>query len=300
MLKIVVFDGGWGGEIVASYLRRELEMVEVIKAIDWRNIPYEEKSLGEIYILTKKYLAPYIGKVDLIVLGGYTVSTALGQLQAEYPQQNFISVGISYKCLLNLRQPPKQIALLCDGALVETSLCDDLQEVLPESTLIIPDTVGWEQLLNMGEMTSEILRWELQEYFALRKPSQCQANLARATRPDRNILKGQLRLQVLEFLAREHSFAIPTKTTEMSLNYDCPNDTDDVSDGYDNGAELAEELLRPDTILLLNTHYWDIKDELQDLFGPRVRIMDFRAKLLHDVCLALGLRGVDGLLGVVR
>lgn len=52
--------------------------------------------------------------------------------------------------------------------------------------------------------------------------------------------------------------------------------------------------LRPDVVLLLNTHFWDIKLELEGLFGYKVRVLDFREKLLHDVCAALKLRGVHG------
>lgn len=54
------------------------------------------------------------------------------------------------------------------------------------------------------------------------------------------------------------------------------------------------ELFRPDVILLLNTHFWSIRSELEELFGYRVRVLDFRQKLLHDTCRALELRGVHG------
>ncbi len=44
MLRIVVFfDSGWGGELVARYLEQELEIVEVIRVIDWGHAPYSEK-----------------------------------------------------------------------------------------------------------------------------------------------------------------------------------------------------------------------------------------------------------------
>lgn len=302
MLKIVVFDGGWGGELVASFLQHELEMVSVTKVIDWLNVPYETKTAAEIYILAQKYLAPFIGKVDLIVLGGYTVSVALEQLRSQYPQQKFVGMGISYNYLLKLRQPPNQIALLCNSSLVETSLCTDLQDYLPESTLIIPDSSGWEELINTGEMTSAVLRTELQDYFALSAPSEAADSLASTTRLQSEMLTGKLRIQVLQFLAREQRLVPQTRSFLESGYQDyCSHEghgskANEASYSYADD-KLAEDLLRPDTLLVLNTHFWEIEPELQEVFGMGARVLDFRSKLLHDVCLALDLRGVDGMLG---
>ena len=55
-----------------------------------------------------------------------------------------------------------------------------------------------------------------------------------------------------------------------------------------------EELITADVVLLLNTHFWELKEDLEILFGWGVRVLDFREKLLHDVCAALKLRGVHG------
>ena len=37
MLKIVVLDSGFGGELFADKLNDQLSIVEVIRVIDWRN-----------------------------------------------------------------------------------------------------------------------------------------------------------------------------------------------------------------------------------------------------------------------
>ena len=37
MLKVVVFDGGYGGEFFADRLQDELPVIEIIRVIDWRN-----------------------------------------------------------------------------------------------------------------------------------------------------------------------------------------------------------------------------------------------------------------------
>ena len=37
MLKIVVFDSGYGGELFADYLENELPVTDIIRVVDWRN-----------------------------------------------------------------------------------------------------------------------------------------------------------------------------------------------------------------------------------------------------------------------
>ena len=37
MLKVVVFDGGYGGEFFADQLEAELPILDIIRVIDWRN-----------------------------------------------------------------------------------------------------------------------------------------------------------------------------------------------------------------------------------------------------------------------
>ena len=50
MLKIVIFDGGFGGELFADQLEAELDVVEVIRVIDWRNAEKILKSRREARI----------------------------------------------------------------------------------------------------------------------------------------------------------------------------------------------------------------------------------------------------------
>ena len=37
MLKVVVFDSGFGGELFADYFEEEMPVVEIVRVIDWRN-----------------------------------------------------------------------------------------------------------------------------------------------------------------------------------------------------------------------------------------------------------------------
>lgn len=242
MLKVVVFDSGCGGDIVADYLASELGIVEVVRVVEI-NLSLEDGSLSEICRFSKACLRAYVGKVDLIVLGGYVVSLALGFLREEYPRQKFVSVGINYYRILKSRAFPGQIAIMADKALFDVVVRKEVCQELPYSTIILPDCSGWDNLINNGEMSTEVLRTDLGPYFALRSD-------------------------------QKHLLSPPPESSQS------PPDRSD--------------LLRPDVILLLNTHFWFIKSELEELFGYQTRVLDFRQKLLHDTCRALDLRGVDG------
>lgn len=93
MLKIAVFDSGWGGELCADFLEEELPVAQIIRLIDWRNFPYTGKSENEIISLTERAISRCINKVDIIVLAS-NISTlcALDYLKDKYPNQKFIGV----------------------------------------------------------------------------------------------------------------------------------------------------------------------------------------------------------------
>ncbi len=128
----------------------------------------ENGSLAQIYHFSKACLRTYVGKVDLIVLGGYVVSLALELLEREYPQQKFISVGVNYYRILNSRAFPNQIAIMANKALFETKVRTEICRELPYSTIILPDCSGWDQLINDGQMSTDVLRSDLGHIFALR------------------------------------------------------------------------------------------------------------------------------------
>ena len=67
MLKIVIFDSGYGGEFFADRLKAELPIVEIIRVIDWRNAEKILSSPRDARNIARDSLRPYIGKVDLII-----------------------------------------------------------------------------------------------------------------------------------------------------------------------------------------------------------------------------------------
>ncbi len=242
MLKIVVFDGGWGGEVVANYLEEELGVVEIVRVIDWKNVPYDEKSVEEIAEFAEENLRDYFGKVDLIVLGGYAVGLAKKILHGKHPEQEFIGPEINYDLVLRARCYPEQVAILAGKTVYDSIVRTEVRKKLPYSTLVLPDCGGWEELVNEDLMTRELLRAELAWDFILQK----QENRA-----------------IMEIVSEEAKTA-------------------------------GRKKMKPDAVLILNTHFWEMRENLEEAFGWRVRMIDFRQKLLHDVCYALKLRGVDG------
>lgn len=95
MLKVVVFDSGFGGELFADYFREEIPIINIIRVIDWRNA---EKYLDRPRVarrLAKEALRPYIGRVDLIILANHLLSiTSLKYFQKKYRKQLFIGFGL--------------------------------------------------------------------------------------------------------------------------------------------------------------------------------------------------------------
>lgn len=261
MLKIVVFDGGWGGKVVATYLAEELKIAEVECVMDYGARPYELMGSEEILALAEESLRPYIGKVDLIVLGGYMSSLALDALREKYPHQRFVGMGIDYRLIHKTRRKPQVVTIMGDAPLVRLPVWTELRAKLPEANLIAPDCSGWESLIDMGEMSPEIIKVELGEYFCL---------------AGERILAQEARAPTIDPLEER----VPL-----------------IKRFWRRTAETVSGLIQTDTILLLNTHYWGLKPALERLFGYHVRVLDFRQKLLHDVCLALNLRGLDGRLG---
>ncbi len=95
MLKIVVFDCGYGGEFFADKLEIELPIIEIIRVIDWRNADkyLNNPKLARKY--AKEALRPYLGRVDLIVLANHLLSvTSLKFFQHKFKNQKFLGFSL--------------------------------------------------------------------------------------------------------------------------------------------------------------------------------------------------------------
>ena len=95
MLKIVVFDSGFGGELFADKLNEKIGVVEIIRVIDWRNADKYLEGKRQARNLAEKALRAYIGKVDLIIFANTLLSiTSLKYFKRKYKMQNFVGIGL--------------------------------------------------------------------------------------------------------------------------------------------------------------------------------------------------------------
>lgn len=299
--KIVVFDYGWGGEVVADYLSRELGVVEVVRVIDWGNTEGYGDSFDRMLDLAQKSLERYIGQVDLIVLGGYAVSVLIDMLREMYPDQRFVGMQIGQEKMLNMSDEIKKVAVLGEP-FVLNNLRSELTRELSHATLVLPDCTGWESLIDQNLMDRDVLQAELAWDFELHKKKR---RISKKASKKQQVDKGDGRVCLSDAM----------KTTSLKSRMSTKDDCKYLRVAVQNFDKLAQEAkkeerawamsrapkdeegrekIKVDMVILLSTHFWAVKAEIEDLFGWRVRVVDFREKLLRDVCLALKLRGVDG------
>lgn len=224
--RIVVVDSGWGGEMVADLIEAELAIVEVVRVIDWRHAPYSRHRKAEILAYVEEALVPYWRRTDVVVLGGYEVSLVVEELEVRHPEQKFVAMRLE-QFEPRRREARGQVLLLADPRLGRMEECARLVKALEAQGIKVhaPNCAHWTELIDEGEMTSEIIRKTL-----LTSPT----------------LKG-----------KQAAFCI-------------------------------------DTVLLANTHYWDITEQLREVLRWPVHIVDLKDDLMQNVCRALGLRGGSG------
>ena len=93
MLKIVVLDSGFGGELFADKLKENLQVMEIIRVIDWRNADKYMHGKREARHAAEEALRPYIGRVDLIIIANFLLSiTSLKYFRRKYKNQRFVGV----------------------------------------------------------------------------------------------------------------------------------------------------------------------------------------------------------------
>ncbi len=173
MLKVVIFDSGWGGELFANEFEEKVPVVEVTRVIDWRRAPYSKCGRTEICTMTENALLPYIGEVDAIVLASYAATgAALHYLRWKYPHQAFIGfepdMCASMKRMCGVDN--YTVMILATGAVRQTySFQKDREEIVKKGVkLIEPECLGWIKKVDDGEMTEAELRKELGELAEMR------------------------------------------------------------------------------------------------------------------------------------
>ena len=165
MLKVVVFDSGWGGEMFADYLEEKVPVVEVTRVIDWRNAPYSEKGRTDICVMTDNALKPYIGEVDVIVLASFAVTVAaLPYLRWKYPNQHFVGFEMNLSDYVADRWNAGAVMTLATGVVAESISYGRELKKMSELTIVTPNCSDWIRKVDDGEMTEMSLRKSLGIY----------------------------------------------------------------------------------------------------------------------------------------
>lgn len=174
MLKIVIFDSGYGGEFFADKLEETVPVVNIIRVIDWRNA---EKFLTNATLARKlahEKLRPYINKVDLIVFANHLLTlTSLKYFQRKYKDQRFLG--------LNLKAPDtflnRELIILTTKAVTKTvGYYSFLFKLKRNAKTLTLDS--WPSKIDDGELTKDEIKSTLYEFSSKSKSKSREVILA--------------------------------------------------------------------------------------------------------------------------
>ncbi len=153
MIKIAVFDCGFGGEMLADRIKEELPFAEIIRVIDWRHASEINSSPHLARKYAKIALSPYIGQVDAVVFANFLLSaTSLKHFRRNYPDQKFIGINFKYPDTFIRRK----IIILTTDSLTKTLNYYKFIVRLRRRTIIFK-VDSWDSKIDDGELTeSEI------------------------------------------------------------------------------------------------------------------------------------------------
>lgn len=155
MLKVVVFDGGFGGELFADKLEAELPILEVIRVIDWRKAKDILESPRKARRAAEIALRPYLGKVDLIFFANFLLSTtSLRYFRRKYKNQKFLGLELRSKRLVK-----KPTLILTTKAVTRSIHYYHFSHQLHAKTICLD---RWPELIDNGEFTHYSLKQDLE------------------------------------------------------------------------------------------------------------------------------------------
>lgn len=162
MLKVVVFDGGYGGEFLADRMKEELPILEIVRVIDWRNADNLLVNPKKARKIAKTALRPYIGQVDLIILANHLLTiTSLKYFKRKYKNQKFLG--------LNLKSPDtfvkRDVLILTTKAVAKTiSYYNFVFRIKRKTKTLILDT--WPAKIDDGILTRQEIEDTLRVFCA--------------------------------------------------------------------------------------------------------------------------------------
>lgn len=163
MLKVVVLDSGWGGEMFADYLEDNLKIVEVVRVIDWRGGAYVDLTDNEVRERVENLVKDYIGRVDVIILASYVATKfVLEELRLKYPEQKFVGFDLGLSKKLR-KSKGRKIMMLAPSSIRETEEYRREKERLKRFEILELCCEGWIRKIDDGEITEEIVRHGLKD-----------------------------------------------------------------------------------------------------------------------------------------
>jgi len=168
MLKIVVFDSGYGGEFFADQLAEELPIVEIIRVIDWRHADQLLLNAKTARKTADEALRPYINKADLIIFANYLLTlTSLQFFRKKYPNQRFIGMSLEQPKSL---QKKEIIPILTTKAVAKSLKYQNfIFRLRCKTKTITLDT--WPAKIDDGELESDEIKLALTPFFEKYRPS---------------------------------------------------------------------------------------------------------------------------------
>lgn len=161
MLKVVVYDSGYGGEFFADLLEAELPIVEVIRVIDWRNAEKIQNNPKEARRIARADLLPYIGRVDLIILANHLLTlTSLKFFRRKFKDQRFIGLGLKKPA-----SPPKKETIILTTKPVTRTInyYNFVLHLKKRVKTFVLDS--WPLKIDDGELTEQEVRETLSDYL---------------------------------------------------------------------------------------------------------------------------------------
>lgn len=164
MLKIVIFDSGYGGELFADYLEQELPIIDIVRVIDWRHAIEIQQNAKLARKFAEEALRPYLGKANLIIFANYLLSiTSLKYFRRKYKDQAFIGINFYHPCNFHCRT-----AIITTGAVAKTFTCKYFAHQIKAEIHTLDD---WPILIDDGELGHAKIRRDLAPVKAS-KPTQ--------------------------------------------------------------------------------------------------------------------------------
>lgn len=214
-MRLIIFDSGAGGKIIARRLKRLRPRDDIITISDRPNLPYGNKPANVIIRLTEAALLPYLGQHGSIVVLACNTATAaaIGYLRQTYPREVFVGFEPMIKPAA-AASLSRVIAVLATPATLSSQRYQRLKRSYAGDCRVLePDCSDWAQQIENGSFDQNRAR-HLAEQLIIQGADQLvlacthfiglQAILRRQAGPRAQILEPTKAINIrLDVLARQ-------------------------------------------------------------------------------------------------